>query len=101
MQFKPIAWKRALTCDDLRLIVSHFSLSSEHDDLLFLSMFYTAFFGLMRLGELTFPNDLSICDWHKVTHRSSVTVTLLCYEFLLPAHKRNRFFEGNRVLICS
>ena len=58
-----------------------------------------AFFGLMRLGELTFPTDKALFDWQKVTRWSLVSVTLEHYEFILPTHKGDYFFEGNRVLI--
>ena len=35
----------------------------------------------------------------KITRRSSVVVTNEQYEFLLPAHKADRFFEGNKIIV--
>jgi hypothetical protein len=57
----PTTRKRALTMDDLRLVVHHYStITPSHDDLLFVAQLLTGFFALMRLGELTIPNDSSI-----------------------------------------
>ena len=59
----------------------------------------TGFHGLLRLGKLTFLDNSSIRDWHKVIKRHSLTVWQHEYKFLLPAHKADHFFEGNCVLI--
>ena len=53
----------------------------------------------MRLGELTFPDDKSLREWRKVTLRNSVRCTNEFYEFHLPSHKADAFFEGNRVIV--
>ena len=63
--------KEALTLDDLATVLSHYNTSQDHDDLLFVSMLLTGFFALMRLGELTFPDDKSIHNWRKVTQRKT------------------------------
>jgi hypothetical protein len=76
-------------------------MSSHHDDLLFLAMLMTGFYGLLRLGEMTFPDDASLRNWRKVTRRNSVKVATIHYEFLLPGHKADRFFEGNKIIIPS
>lgn len=91
--------KRALTVDDLQLVVSHYLTSTHHDDLLFLAMLLTGFFGLLRLGEMTFPNVPSLQNWKKVTRRNTVKITDHLYEFTLPGHKADRFFEGNKIMI--
>lgn len=91
--------KRALTVDDLQLVVNRYHGSSAHDDLLFLAMIFTGFFGLLRLGELVFPNDTSLQNWKKVTRRNTVVIQKDRYEFLLPGHKADRFFEGNKIII--
>jgi hypothetical protein len=62
-------------------------------------MLLTGFFALLRLGEMTFPDDKSIRDWRKVTRRSSVQMDDDSYEFLLPHHKADPFFEGNRIIV--
>jgi hypothetical protein len=91
--------KRALTVDDLQLVVDHYKTSSSHDDLLFVAMLLTGFFGLLRLGELTFPDDVSLRNWKKVTRRNTVSIHEGLYEFSLPGHKADRFFEGNKIII--
>jgi len=94
-----ISRKRALTLDDLGRIISFYALSTRHDDLLFVAMLLTGFFALMRLGELTLPNDKSIHDWRKVTKRHTVRLHHDSYEFHLPHHKADPFFEGNRIIV--
>ena len=39
--------KHTLTIDDLHLVVNHYRNSTLHDDLLFISMLQTGFFGLL------------------------------------------------------
>src|SRR6267378_819383 len=43
--------KAALTLDDLGTVINYYSLSTNHDDLLFVAILLTGFFALMRLGE--------------------------------------------------
>ena len=79
--------KRALSFDDLFLVFHTLSQSTSHNDLLFLAMLLTGFFALMRLGELSFPNDRQLRNWRKVTKRLTVIITNNQYKFLLPSHK--------------
>ena len=91
--------KRALTIDDILLVIDHYRHSTLHDDILFVAMLITGFFGLLRLGEMTFPDDTSLHNWKKVIRRNTVRVLESQYEFLLPGHKADRFFEGNKIII--
>ena len=91
--------KRALTFSDLELVVNTLQNSHSHDDLLFIAMLLTGFFALMRLGELSFPNDKQLQNWRKVTKRSSVKLTDDQFEFHLPSHKADPFFEGNHIIV--
>ena len=92
--------KRALTFTDLQLVLSDLSSSNHHDDLLFKkSMLLTGFFALMRLGELTFPNNIKLRNWKKISKRSSVVLSMNQYQFHLPGHKADQFFEGNTIII--
>jgi hypothetical protein len=93
--------KLPLSFEDLCFINGKFISSNSHDDLLFAALVVTGFHGLLRLGELTFPDSSYLRDWRKVTKRSSLVVQHHQYEFLLPAHKADHIFEGNRVLIRS
>ena len=99
MNTKAVSRKSALTLDNLRLVCDRFKHTTSHDDLLFMALLSTGFHRLLRLGELTLPDNSSIRDWHKVTRCQSLVQRQNEFEFLLPAHKADRFFEGNRVLI--
>jgi hypothetical protein len=73
--------------------------SSSHDDLLFFVILLVGFHGLMRLGELVWPDKKSLQDYRKVTKRSSVELLPEGFSFFLPGHKADRFFEGNRIVL--
>ena len=88
-----------LTLEDLGRVIRYYARSSRHDDLLFVCMLLTGFFTLMRLGELSLPDDKTLHDWRKVTRRSSVRVQADQYGFQLPHHKADRYFEGNWVIV--
>lgn len=91
--------KRAITRAELAVTCVKLNPCRTHDDKLFLAILLTGFHGLMRLGELTWQDKPSLHDYQKVTLRHSVTVTNTNYSFLLPFHKADRLFEGNRILI--
>jgi hypothetical protein len=91
--------KRALTLADLSLVVNHLSQSNNHDDKLFLAILLTGFFALMRLGELTFPDSVKLRNWRKISKRTSVVLSADQYQFHLPSHKADRFFEGNLIIV--
>jgi hypothetical protein len=91
--------KRALAISDLLHVVNDLKSSTQHDDLLFLAILLTGFFALMRLGELVFPDDKQLQNWRKISKRSSAIISDDQYEFHLPSHKADRFFEGNRIII--
>ena len=55
----------------------------------------------MRLGELTFPNDVNLRNWRKLTKHSTVKISVDQYKFHLLSHKADPFFEGNHILIRS
>jgi len=83
----------------LETVISHIGTSLDHDEKLFLAILLTGFHGLLRLGELTFPDRVNSRDYRKVTLRHTVKISPTSYSFLLPGHKADRFFEGNSILI--
>ena len=97
----PTKQKRALTHDDLLLVMNHYHLSSLHDDLLFVAQLLTGFFALLRLGELTVPDDPRLHNPSKIVKWSSVTMNHESFTFFLPSHKGDRFFEGNTVILLN
>jgi hypothetical protein len=95
----PTIRKRALTIDDINNVCSSYNNNSSHDDLLFCTQLCVGFFALMRLGELTFPDNIALRDPCKVTKRDTVRLHPTFFQFFLPGHKADRFFEGNTVII--
>jgi hypothetical protein len=85
--------KRALSTDDLQQVTNHYQNSSSHDDKLFVIMLLTGFFGLLRLGEITFSDDTSLITGK--IRRNTIHISDAQYEFFLPGHKADQFFEGN------
>jgi hypothetical protein len=80
---------------------SSYNDNSSHDDLLFYTQLWVGFFALMRLGELTFPDNIALRDPRKVTKWDTVCLHPTFFQFFLPGHKADRFFEGNTVIICE
>ena len=97
---RPTIRKSPLTTTHLCTIANALHESREHDDMLFLAMINTGFAGLLRLGEMTISDSLHRRDCRKVISRSSLSWVGNEYEFLLPAHKADTTFEGNRVHIA-
>ena len=95
----PTIRKRALTLQDLLIVINHYRYSTSHDDLLFLCLLLTGFFALLRLGELTIPDDKSLFDHRKISPRTSVLLSNNNYRFFLPSHKADKFFEGNTIIV--
>ncbi|CAA7269723.1 unnamed protein product [Cyclocybe aegerita] len=97
----PTHRKRPIGRDKLADVCTSLRPTASHDDLLFLAILTTSFHGLMRLGESVLPDKIALRDYRKVISRSSVSVSDSSFSFLLPSHKADRLFEGNRVLINS
>jgi hypothetical protein len=91
--------KRPLMRSELSALQPRYMSSSSHDDLLFFVILVVGFHGLMRLGELVWPDKKSLQDYQKVTKRSSVELLPEGFSFFLPGHKADRFFEGNRIVL--
>jgi hypothetical protein len=69
---------------------------ATHDDFRFTSQLLTGFYALLRLGELTYPDRVSLRNPRKVSQQASVS---WWYGYSLPGHKADAFFEGNAFLI--
>ena len=69
--------------------------------MLFLCMINTRFARLLGLGEMTVSDTSHLWDSRKIVSRSSLSWVDNEYEFLLPAHKADTTFEGNRVHIAQ
>ncbi|THV05623.1 hypothetical protein K435DRAFT_816327 [Dendrothele bispora CBS 962.96] len=94
--------------NDVRAIRNHrlhYCHRRNHDDLLFLALLLTGWFGLLRLAEppdthqlaeLCLPDVRKHQNLRKRTRRDSVKWYLQGYGFDLPQHKADPFFEGNK-----
>ncbi|KIJ32235.1 hypothetical protein M422DRAFT_104766, partial [Sphaerobolus stellatus SS14] len=98
---QPTNRKRALSRKDLHSIIRLLPPEPAYEDFLFVAMLLTGFFGLLRLGELTFPNNVRKCSFKKLTMRHTLSLEETRFSFTLPFHKADRFYAGNTVMIES
>ncbi|SJL10798.1 uncharacterized protein ARMOST_14192 [Armillaria ostoyae] len=101
MRLRGTAVKRKLPLSrpQLQEVLDKINPPTSHDDLLFISMILTGFYGLLRLAEISMPDSKELRDWKKFTRRRSVHVEEDHYSFWLPAHKADTAFEGNKIII--
>jgi hypothetical protein len=95
----PTHRKLPLTSANLLKVQEHYGQNPTHDDRLFLAQLFTGTNCLMRLSELTWPDQHALQDYRKVTMRHSVQHLPDALSFWLPGHKSDQFFEGNRLFI--
>jgi hypothetical protein len=95
----PINCKHPLSKLDLRVIIGKLSPSQRHDDKLFLALLFTGFHGLLRLGELCFPDRVALQNYKKVSLCHTVVLNDNHFSFFLPGHKGDHFYEGNTIII--
>ena len=95
----PTKRKTPLTVTNLLTVANHLAHSTIHDDLLFNAQLNTGFTGLLRLGEMTWPDRIALRNYKKVTMRFSMEWTTDSYSFWLPTHKTDTTFEGNRIVV--
>ncbi|KIK64633.1 hypothetical protein GYMLUDRAFT_125633, partial [Collybiopsis luxurians FD-317 M1] len=99
LKSKPVNRKNPLTRDHLNCIASSLGSSPLFDDLLWATLVFTGFHGLLRLGEMVINNNKLKRNPRKYCRRLSAKLSPSSYEFILKSHKADKFFEGNRVLI--
>ncbi|KAF7334109.1 RNase H domain-containing protein [Mycena venus] len=56
---------------------------------------------LLRLGELTMPDNPKLQNPRKYSKRASAVLQATSYEYWLPAHKADTTFEGSHILITD
>ncbi|KAJ3751506.1 hypothetical protein DFH05DRAFT_1377258, partial [Lentinula detonsa] len=94
LRSKPIRRKLPLSRSHLLLAESSLSPTSSYDDVLFVSMLETGMCGLLRLGELSLPDNRNLWDLRKLTKRASVAFEEGGYSFWLPHHKADKLAGG-------
>ncbi|KAF8995139.1 hypothetical protein BDZ89DRAFT_1106146 [Hymenopellis radicata] len=92
----PIQRKLPLARQHILSTINDLPPNASHDSLLFAAMLTTGFMALLRLGEMSLPDNVAICDLRKCSRRSTVTWFDDGYGFDLPYHKADRFFEATR-----
>ena len=95
----PVNRKIPLSHANLLLVLDSIVSSPSHDELLFAAILLTAFYALMRLGELVFSDKKILRNYRKISLRHTVAILPDRYSFFLPSHKGDRFFEGNTILV--
>ena len=96
---QPVRQKIPLTRDDLCHVHDALPQPLAHDDLLFLSLLFTGFFGLLRLGELVQSDSSSLRSSLKSSWRHSVVLSSSSYQFSIPRSKSDTRFEGDLIVI--
>ena len=77
------SWKRPLARSELVKASQEFNLSSSYNNSLFFTLLLTSFHGLMRLGEITWPDKTNLQDYCKVIMRNSVHIDPKSFQFVL------------------
>lgn len=95
----PVDRKQPLSRDDLRRVYESLTHPLTHDDLLWITQLHCGFYGLLRLGELVAPDDISSRDFSKFTMRTSVAISDTDFSFLIQRDKTDTRYEGNRIVI--
>ncbi|KAG2754246.1 hypothetical protein P692DRAFT_20692316, partial [Suillus brevipes Sb2] len=96
---RPVSRKSPLMRDDLLRAYLALSHPLTFDDLLWITQLVSGFYGLLRLGELTWSDAIGLRDYDKLTRRSSVGISELNFSFWLQRDKTDSRFEGNHVFI--
>jgi hypothetical protein len=96
---KEVKRKHPLSREQLNDAFTKLPQSPSYDDILWIVMLFTGFFALLRLGEMAMHDNPAQRNPRKYVRRLSASCSPSQYEFLLPGHKADPFFEGNRVLI--
>jgi len=96
--FTGMSRKHALDEEDLITILNKFPICSL-DDLVMIAIVFTGFHALLRLGEMTQPDNVEKRTFRKMSLRHSLVILASFYSFILPSHKADCFFEGRMVWI--
>ena len=97
----PTKRKRALTENDLQLIICSAPHAATHNDLLFLAIVLVGWHCLLRLGELVDPDVTHLQDFRKSIGHLSVKFHDSPHphvSLFLPMHKADWFFEGSTII---
>lgn len=77
------------------------NVNNSYDDRLFFALLVTGFFGLLRVGELTDPNNPRLINRETTIRRDSLTLTQHSASFVLPASKTDKVLTEHKVSVHS
>src|SRR5882724_4527702 len=89
-----------LTKEDLIALFARFG-TGDYDDCLFLAIVVCIFHVLLRVGELTEPDQAAKRSFVKTSLRNSLKLLTDVFSYHLPYHKGDWFYQGNIVMVCS
>ena len=95
LSWHPHKVKTPLTVTNLLTVANHLAHSTIYGDLLFNAQLNTGFTGLLCLGEMTWPDRISLRNYKKVMMQFSMEWTPDSYSFWLPTKKTDTTFKGN------
>ncbi|KAF9234025.1 hypothetical protein BU15DRAFT_53144 [Melanogaster broomeanus] len=98
---REVVRKLPLNVEDIARACTQTAHDSSHDALLFAALLSTGFHALLRLGELVWPDTVSLQSYRKVILRRSFTLLPGSYSILLPTHKSSRVGTGHSLLIAD
>jgi hypothetical protein len=95
----PVCQKSPLTRDDLKYVHDHLPRPLSHNNLLFLTILFVGFFGLLHLWELVQPDTSSLRSTSKISWRHDIHLEATFFSFCIPQSKTDVMFEGDQVVI--
>ncbi|KAG1869700.1 hypothetical protein C8R48DRAFT_597330 [Suillus tomentosus] len=87
----PVRRKQPLSRNDLHIAFSHYHMSADHDDILFLAQLYFGFETLQRLGKLVWPDATQLPSYNVVPMRHTVHVDDNSASYILLVSKTDKF----------
>ena len=102
-----IGQKKAFEDKHLLQMLRLIGAPRSYDESLFLAICFTAYHGLMRLGELVIPDDPAKVQFCKMILCQTVVFSnehsSSYYKFQLPTHKGDKQYHSNEIVIqeCS
>ena len=91
--------KKPAAAEDISRIAHSLPRPWSFDDITFLTLLLCGFLSVLRLSELTVPDSRPRTDYCKITSRATAHLTTSNFSFILPTHKADQFFEGNKIII--
>ncbi|KAI5980623.1 hypothetical protein EDD15DRAFT_2187816 [Pisolithus albus] len=96
---RPVVRRQPLSRADLLHAIQSCPRPFSFDDLSWLAMLLCGFFGLLRLGELVWPDSSHLREYCQLSPRSSVRFDHSSFTFSVPRRKSDDRFEGHSIRI--